>query len=68
ATPLVPPDADRDLAPARPADVEDGELDWEHAARAATSGGDRQGTADGDAAVPAGATGAASVEPDLIGH
>ncbi len=68
ATPLMPPDADRDLAPARPADVEDGELDWEHAARAATSGGDRQGTADGDAAVPAGATGAASVEPDLIGH
>jgi type IV secretion system protein VirD4 len=72
ATPLVPPDADRDLMPARPADVEEGELDWEHAARTATSGGDRQATADDDAAVPAGATEAASqavsVEPDLIGH
>jgi len=76
ATPLTPPDADRDLAAARTATPEDAELDWERAVAAAaqpsgSSGAAEPGT-EATSAAPGSAAGTAAqpgpVEPDLISH
>ncbi len=67
-TSLRVPDADRDLAPARRVEVEDGELDWERAAQDALQKSEPAGQ-DADATAADGtAAQSPAVEPDLIGH
>jgi type IV secretion system protein VirD4 len=69
ATTLRPPETDRDLAPPRPADVEEGELDWERAAQAVLHKVEPVGEGlDVLVADVATSSQPLPVEPDLIGH
>jgi type IV secretion system protein VirD4 len=73
AVPLVPPNADADLARTRPPDVEDAELDWERAVAASARGTEANASAGttvpgADPPSPAAAPRVDPVEPDLISH